>query len=238
MEIRPLVVVPAFNEQETIGVVVREINELGFDCVVVDDASEDETALNAKKAGAFVIRLCVNSGVGGALRCGFRWALKHGYESVIQVDGDGQHRTEFIPQLIQKRTDSGADLVIGSRFASGQQISTTSYFRRLIMRIMAKKVSQHSKSELTDVTSGFRLISNPLLGHLAEHLPSYYLGDTFECAFVAARRGYLVTEVPVEMRARIHGRSSVSINGAVSLIVKALFITNLGLHFDIPHRKT
>ena len=104
------------------------------------------------------------------------------------------------------------------------------------MRLMASTVSLRARHTLTDVTSGFRLIRQPLLGHFAETLPSYYLGDTFEAAFVAAKRGYVIREVPVSMEARKSGKSTASRLAASAMIAKTFTVTTLGLHFDIPQK--
>ncbi|NBO57289.1 MAG: glycosyltransferase family 2 protein, partial [Actinobacteria bacterium] len=117
-EHRVLVVVPAFNEAESLGSVVSRIREFGFQVVVVDDGSEDQTSDVARAAGARVLTLPINLGVGGALRCGFRYAIESGFVVVVQCDADGQHSPDHISSLIQALTESGASLVIGSRFRS------------------------------------------------------------------------------------------------------------------------
>ncbi|TML17536.1 MAG: glycosyltransferase family 2 protein, partial [Actinobacteria bacterium] len=112
-----LVVIPAFNEAQSVGPVVVKVSSLGYPALVVDDGSIDRTAEVAEQAGAVVLRLPVNLGVGGALRCGFRYAVTHGYRIVVQCDADGQHDPAQIARLLDAMYTHGADLVIGSRFA-------------------------------------------------------------------------------------------------------------------------
>ena len=114
-----VVVVPAFDEEACIADVVTSIRNHDYDCVVVDDASTDNTAEVAEKAGAIVIRLPINLGVGGALRAGFRYAVDTGATTVVQVDGDGQHPVDQIGALLQHLDEGGYDMVVGSRFAPG-----------------------------------------------------------------------------------------------------------------------
>lgn len=231
-----LVVIPALNEAATIGRVIDQVKSVGLDLVVVDDGSVDETAKIARSADVPLLRFVSNQGVGSALRCGFRWALDRGYDAVLQVDGDGQHDPTLAEDLFRVASETNADLVIGSRFHSQSGSFEASTARRAVMRLMASSVSLRARYPLTDVTSGFRLIRQPLLGHFAETLPSYYLGDTFEAAFVAAKRGYIVREVPVSMEARTSGKSSASRLAATAMIAKTFTVTTLGLHFDIPAR--
>src|SRR4051794_36131666 len=113
-----LVVVPAWNEERSVGSVVSDVRALGFDVLVVDDGSRDATSAVARERGAMVVRLPVNLGVGAALRCGFRYARERDYSGVIQCDADGQHPPEGIPVLIEAQASSGAHMVIGSRFAA------------------------------------------------------------------------------------------------------------------------
>ena len=114
-----LVVVPALDEEATVGHVVARLRAARFDCLVVDDGSADATARVAADAGAHVVRLPVNLGVGGALRCGFRYAVDHGYQMVVQCDADGQHLPEEIDALLDAQAATGAHLVVGSRFLDG-----------------------------------------------------------------------------------------------------------------------
>lgn len=226
-----LVVVPALNEGASIGKVVREISITGLDVLVVDDASTDETSVRAETAGAKVLRLPMNLGVGGALQVGFRYAVDHGYEAVVQVDGDGQHPVGDIGRLIEAANETGSHLVIGSRYLSNVATLKPTAPRRLAMRILSWVVSRAARSEITDSTSGFRIIRQPLLSRFAEDFPSYYLGDTFEATVRAARFGFRIAEVPAALKEREFGRSSTTSLRAVFLVGKVVVATLLLIGF-------
>lgn len=228
-----IIVVPAYNESATIEKVVSDIHRDGFTCIVVDDGSDDETSLFAKKAGANVITLSFNAGVGGALRCGFRYAVENGFSAVIQCDADGQHHSNHFGDLITAANKSGADLVLGSRFLSPENTLDPHVVRRFAMWWLARVASRATGHKITDSTSGFRLIRRPLLDELAANLPEYYLGDTFEALVVLGRFGYRVEEIGVAMAPRQSGSSSASNGHAVALIAKSLTTVLLGLHFRI-----
>jgi glycosyltransferase involved in cell wall biosynthesis len=225
-----LVVVPAFNEERTISEVVSQLHSRGFRVVVVDDCSTDLTAQRASEAGAIVLRLPINLGVGGALRAGFRYAVETGHTSVVQVDADGQHPADQITDLVRSAHEQGAHLVIGSRYLSSDTTLTSSLPRRFSMWCLSKIGSRISGVQLSDTTSGFRLISQPLLGEFARQFPSYYLGDTYEATIAAARAGYRVIEVPAALSPRVHGNSSASSLRATLLIARVLIVSITNLH--------
>ena len=206
--VRTLVVVPAFNEEETVAAVVGAVMASGYEVVVIDDGSSDWTARRAAAAGATVVRLPVNLGIGGALRCGFRYALDHGYEFVVQVDADGQHRPGEIASLLAEAHTSGACLVIGSRFASDDTFAV-SRPRRIAMRAVAAVVRWRSGVALTDATSGFRAIRRPLLDSFAASYPREYL-ENVKALDMAHRAGFAIAEVPVRMDERASGASTAS----------------------------
>lgn len=199
-----LAVVPALNEEATVGRVVDRVHRVGLPALVVDDGSSDGTAAVARDAGASVVGLPVNLGVGAAMRTGFRYAVEHRYGRVVQVDADLQHPPEAIPDLLAA-ADQGADLVIGSRFAAGYD---TERHRRLAMRVLAAWVSRRVGVELDDVTSGFRVIGEPLLSTFADTYPAEYLGDTVEAILQAHAAGASITQVPVEMAPRAGGTAT------------------------------
>jgi glycosyltransferase involved in cell wall biosynthesis len=231
-----LVVIPAFNESATIAKVVSEVFASGFSCVVVDDGSDDSTAHIARHAGAVVLSLPFNAGVGGALRCGFRYAVENQYEAVIQCDADGQHHSHHFQDLVSCVNATDADFVLGSRFRSQENKLDPHIVRRFAMWWLARVASRATGRKITDSTSGFRLIRRPLLDELAVHLPDYYLGDTFEALVVLGRAGYAVEEIGVAMAPRQSGVSSASNGRAIALIGKSLTTVLLGLHFQIKKK--
>ncbi len=201
---RTLVVIPAYNEEATVAEVVARVRGTGFPVLVVDDGSSDVTGRLASGAGAAVMRLPVNLGVGAAMRAGFRHAVEQGYRRVVQVDADLQHPPEAIPILIAA-ADDGAQLVVGSRFDAGYSVSG---YRRVAMATVAAVVSRMVGVTLDDVTSGFRVISQPLLGRFAEQYPAEYLGDTVEALLQAHAAGATIAQVSVPMQPRRGGVST------------------------------
>jgi glycosyltransferase involved in cell wall biosynthesis len=230
-----LVVVPARNEAATVGTVVGAVRALGLPCLVVDDGSDDGTSDKARAAGARVLRLPVNLGVGGALRLSFRYAVAHGYDVVVQCDADGQHPPEQIPQLLDAQTRTDAHLLIGSRFVSEGESFPISWVRRMTMHLFSWLVRVRSGARVNDTTSGFRCIAEPLLSAFARSFPTHYLGDTFEAVLVAARSGYRVAEVPVRMQAREIGDSTAGLGGAARSVARAIVVAVGGLTFRIDH---
>lgn len=230
---RLLVVVPAWNEEASVASVVAELRSSGYDVVVVDDGSTDRTAREADRAGAKVVRLPLNLGVGAALRCGFRYAVDHGYQAVVQVDADGQHPIARIADLVRLSTESGAHLLTGSRFLGDQPGMAIGKLRRIVMAMLARSATKACRTRITDATSGFRIIRHPLLGQFAASFPSHYLGDTYEAIVSAGRAGYVVGEMAVEMRDRSHGQSSASPIAAIRFTVRAAIVAATRLQFPI-----
>ena len=167
---------------------------------------------------------------------GFRFAVSEGYRSVVQVDGDGQHRASDIHRLIDASHESEADLVLGSRFSSRQSGYEVSRIRRLCIGILASRV-RSTGLVVTDPTSGFRLIREPLLTEFSRQFPAHYLGDTFEALMVAGRRGYRVIEVEVTMRERQGGRPSADAAALVRSMIRSVAVQLTGPSFDIEQRR-
>lgn len=233
MSDKPLVLIPALNEQATIREVVLEVMDHGFDVVVINDGSGDKTAEFARAAGATVLNLRVNLGVGGALRCGFRYAVNNGYRSVVQCDADGQHPISHIQKLIDVSNQTSSHLVIGSRFRYEEILMTVPRHRRFAMWLLGVIASRACQTKITDSTSGFRLISEPLLSQFAKNFPSYFLGDTFEANVVAGRSGYKVKEVAAPISDRRAGVSSTGSGRSIILIARSILVVLFNLHFNI-----
>ncbi|WP_404438748.1 glycosyltransferase family 2 protein [Microbacterium aerolatum] len=204
---RVLVVIPALNEEDSVGEVVRTVIEAFPDarCLVVDDGSTDATRARAFEAGATVLSLPYNLGVGGAMRAGFRFAQEHGHDIVVQVDADGQHDPFAIQSLIERL--NGADLVIGARFAGVGDYGARGP-RRWAMRMLASVMSRVAATRLTDVTSGFKASGPRAVSLFADNFPAEYLGDTIEALVIGARAGLTIEQVPVAMRNRQSGEPS------------------------------
>ncbi|MDN4614431.1 glycosyltransferase family 2 protein [Leifsonia sp. F6_8S_P_1B] len=202
-----LVVMPAFNEEESVAAVVAEVEAKlpGITVLVVDDGSLDRTAEVAKAAGARVASMPFNMGVGGAMRLGFQYAKENGFPVVVQVDADGQHDPDGVPSLLAALDE--ADLVIGARF-SGQGDYEVKGPRRWAMTVLSRVLSRVVQSPLKDTTSGFKANGPKAVALFAHSFPAEYLGDTVEALVIAARAGLKVTQVPVTMRPRAAGQPS------------------------------
>lgn len=202
-----LVAIPALNESGTIASVIAATQQAvpTAHVLVVDDGSQDDTATQARAAGATVLRMPFNVGVGGAMRTAFLYAQHNDYPVVVQVDADGQHDPADIPALVAA-LDS-ASVVIGSRFA-GKGDYRVRGPRRWAMRLLSGSMSRVAGVRLTDVTSGFRAADRSAIALFARHYPAEYLGDTVESLMIACRSGLTVTQVPVAMRARQGGTPS------------------------------
>ncbi len=223
-----LVVVPAWNEQASVGHVIKEIGSAcpQADVLVVDDGSTDATVRVARQAGAAVLSLPYNLGVGGAMRAGFRYALRSGYRVVVQVDADGQHDPAAIQQLVDALDT--ADVVVGARFA-GEGAYKVGGPRRAAMRVLARLLSRITKTRLTDATSGFRATGPRALPLFARSYPTEYLGDTIESLVIAARSGCVCRQVPVVMRPRYAGTPSQSAWKSMAYLGRAFLVLMLAV---------
>lgn len=225
---RTLVIVPAWNEERNVGNTVREILATveGMDVVVVDDGSTDLTADAARAAGAAVLSLPFNMGVGGAMRTGFTYAQRHGYTRAIQVDADGQHNAQDICRVLDGLET--ADISIGARFADTGDYEVRGP-RKWAMRFLAGVISRVAHTRLTDVTSGFRAANRRAIDQYVRYYPAEYLGDTIDSLVSALHAGLTVTQVPVAMRERAYGKPSQHPVGAAIYLTRSVFALALSL---------
>lgn len=232
---RTLVIVPAWNESKNVGNSVREIlaTTTGLDVVVVDDGSTDDTAAVAAAAGARVLSLPFNMGVGGAMRTGFTYAQRHGYCRAIQVDADGQHNPQDIDRVLEGL--ERADICIGARFADVGDYEVRGP-RRWAMKLLAAVISRVAKTRLTDVTSGFRAANRRAIDQYVRYYPAEYLGDTVDSLVSALHAGLTVTQVPVAMRPRAFGRPSQGVVGSTVYLMRSAFALTLALMRGRPAR--
>jgi glycosyltransferase involved in cell wall biosynthesis len=220
-EKRRLAIVPAMNEEESIAGVIDELRAFdpGFDIVVVDDGSVDRTAKIAREKGAYVLRLPFNLGIGGAMQTGFRFAYERNYDLAVQIDGDGQHDPGELPKILRPLLDDVADIVVGSRF-TGDGAFRSSFSRRIGIRIFAWTVSAVVRQKVTDTTSGFRAVNRQGIRLFAADYPHDY--PEVEATVMVVKHRLRLTEVPVTMRERAGGVSSINAWASIYYMAKVL----------------
>lgn len=225
-----LAVVPAYNESATITDVVAGVREHApqFDVLVVDDGSTDETATLASSAGARVLRLPFNVGIGGAVQAGFVFAKEHGYDFMAQVDGDGQHDPGQLHKLVAAmREGPGVDVVCGSRFLTQDYRYPAPVSRRTGIHIFAALLSQIVEGRVSDPTSGFRLYNREAIELFARDYPHDY--PEVEAVLMLHHHRLRMREVPVRMYTRGGGRSSISTGKSAYYMIKVLLALLVGL---------
>jgi glycosyltransferase involved in cell wall biosynthesis len=227
-EPRRIAIVPARDEAAAIAGVLDELRAFDprLDVVVVDDGSVDDTAGIARARGATVVRLPFNLGIGGAVQTGFKYALEHGYDEAVRLDGDGQHIPAELPKLIGPLEAGEADIVVGSRFAGDEG---TDYkpplARRAGIRFFARIVSWLVHQRVTDTTSGFQALNRKGIALFAADYPHDY--PEVEATVMVVKNRLRLKEVRVTMREREHGRSSINALRSIYYVLKvtlALFV--------------
>jgi glycosyltransferase involved in cell wall biosynthesis len=226
--LRCIAVVPALNEEKNIGRVLDELRAFDptLEVVVVSDGSVDATGDVAAAHGAHVIRLPFNLGIGGAVQTGFRYAWESGFDLVVRCDGDGQHDPFELPKVLAPVLAGDADIAVGSRFtgAAGYRSSAT---RRVGIRILAAVVSVIARQRVTDTTSGFQAMNRKALGLFAADYPHDY--PEVESIVMTVKHRLRLLEVPVAMREREHGTSSITAIRSVYYMAKVLLAVFVGL---------
>jgi hypothetical protein len=229
MSSKTLVIIPAYNEEQTISEVVRDIKKHlpQTDILVIDDGSTDGTAGKARQEGAEVISLTYNMGIGVAQQTGFKFASEMGYALVVQLDADGQHPACEISKLVSSLVNHQADMVIGSRFSGNKTKYPAPLARRLGMFILRSFISLIIRQRIRDVTSGFRAAGRETIKFLASIYPTDYPEP--ESIVLLHRSGFRLAEVPVTMNPRLAGVSSITPGRSVYYMIKVLLALMVGL---------
>jgi glycosyltransferase involved in cell wall biosynthesis len=227
--LRRLAVVPAYNECATVAAVVASLHEHAphYDVLVIDDGSTDATAACAEGAGARVVRLPFNLGIGGAVQAGFVYADDHGYDRVVQVDGDGQHDAAEVVRLERTMAEQGVDMVCGSRFLSPDMRYPAPISRRTGIHLFAFLLSLLIRSRVSDPTSGFRLYNRRAIRLFSRDYPHDY--PEVEAVLMLHHHRLTMREVPVRMFLRGGGVSSISTGKSAYYMLKVLLALFVGL---------
>jgi glycosyltransferase involved in cell wall biosynthesis len=229
-QLRKLAIVPAYNEQGMVGRVVREIRRHApdFDIVVIDDGSTDETAAEAEESGAVVLHHPFNTGIGGAMQSGFKYALRHSYDVAAQVDGDGQHKPAHLRDLLAtlKTTCDEADMVCGSRYRGdpGYKVPLGRRVGNLIFSVVLTAIC---RQRISDPTSWFRMTNRRGIELFARDYPHDY--PEVEAILMLHAHRLRIHEVPVRMNARGFGRSSIDYPRSAYYMAKVLLALFVGL---------
>ena len=222
MKMKILAVIPAYNEEKNIEKVIRDLvyYNSDIDILVVNDGSTDQTAAKAKAAGAMVITLPNNLGIGGAVQTGYKYAERSSYDVMIQVDGDGQHDPKDLMKLVEVIRADQADLVIGSRFMVETEYKS-SFMRKVGIDFFSKLVSLLCGKNYYDTTSGYRAANRKVIELFSAYYPNDY--PEVETIVYASKRDIRIQEVPVDMNIRQGGKSSITPLKSVYYMIKVTF---------------
>lgn len=219
-EPRLLVIIPAHNEERSLADVISDIREhCVADIVVVDDGSSDGTPAVAEREGVELLRLPFNLGIGSTMQTGYKFAQQEGYDIAIQVDGDGQHDAAYLDTLLQPLMAGECDMVVGSRYLERRDYDGSAS-RRAGTALFSSILSLMLRQKMTDATSGFRAINHRLIELFANEYPRDY--PEVEALLITHMADFSICEVPVSMRLRGGGRSSINSFRSVYYMVKVL----------------
>ena len=216
---RKLIIIPAYNESECIEKTIRDImeNASDFDYVIINDCSTDNTREICEKNDFNIVNLPINLGIGGAVQTGYMYAMEYGYDVAVQVDGDGQHDPQFLRKMAQYLETHDADMVIGSRFIEKKGFQS-SKLRRFGIQYFTVLIKLCTGKKITDPTSGLRMVGKNVIRLFADSYPKDYPEP--ESTVAALKHKYKVEEIPVVMRERQGGTSSITMKRSVYYMIK------------------
>ncbi|MCR4754310.1 MAG: glycosyltransferase family 2 protein [Lachnospiraceae bacterium] len=228
---KTLIIIPAYNEQNTLDSLINDIKTKcpNVDYVVINDCSSDDTKKVLSNIGATYVSAPVNLGIGGAVQTGYMYAAKNGYDIAIQVDGDGQHDVTFVKDMVDIINKGEADVVIGSRFIEKEGFQSSGA-RRMGIHFLSGLIHLMSGTKVKDVTSGFRAVNRRYIEVFADSYPDDYPEP--EVIVISALMGARIKEIPVVMRERTDGVSSINMKKSVYYMIKvsiAIILCRLSL---------
>ena len=216
---KKLVIIPAYNESASICSTVEDIkkNAPDFDYIVINDCSKDNTAEVCKKNNINFVDLPVNLGIGGAVQTGYMYGVRNGYDVAVQFDGDGQHSAKYLDDMVKAMTEEKVDMIIGSRFIENEGFQS-SFMRRVGIRMLSSVIKTFTGHNVTDPTSGMRLVNRDVMEIYAQDYPKDYPEPESLVQIVAAGRDF--KEIPVVMNERTEGVSSISPINSMYYMIK------------------
>ena len=217
--VKKLIIIPAYNESASIENTIKSIEEEApeFDYIVINDCSTDNTREILEKNHINYVDLPVNLGIGGAVQTGYRYAEKYGYDLAVQVDGDGQHDPAFLKMMAEYMENNQADMVIGSRFIEKEGFQST-LSRRIGIMYFTGLIKLCTGKKITDPTSGLRMVGKNIIKLFVNNYPKDYPEP--ETAVTVLRRGFTIKEIPVLMKARQGGVSSINFKKSIYYMIK------------------
>ena len=214
-----LVIIPCYNEEKNIVNTVNDLKKVNVDYIVINDGSTDNSLKVLKENNINHINLINNVGIGGVMQTGYKYALKNNYDIAIQFDGDGQHDASYIKDLIKPIKEKRANLVVGSRFVWNESEFKSTAVRRLGINILSSLYKIITKKELKDMTSGFRAADKEVIKIFAKNYPSEYPEPVTNLAISKMN----IVEVPVKMKERLHGKSSITPFKSIYYMINVIF---------------
>ena len=216
---KKLIIIPAYNESENIENTVKDIQKKApdFDYVIINDCSGDNTRQICEANGFNIVNLPVNLGIGGAVQTGYKYACRYGYDIAVQVDGDGQHDPAFLNEMAETLIKEEADMLIGSRFLEKEGFQS-SKIRRVGISYFTWLIKLFTRKKITDPTSGLRMINSDIIEIFAESYPRDYPEP--DSVVHVIRLGKNVREIPVIMRERQGGKSSIRFFSSIYYMIK------------------
>lgn len=211
---KKIAIIPAYNEVESIQKTVHDIktNAKDFDYVVIDDCSTDDTKKVCEELGFPVVSLPTNLGIGGGVQTGYLYAIKHGYDIAVQFDGDGQHDAAFLESMAKRLEEEQLDMLIGSRYIERKGFQS-SFCRRIGIRYFTFLIRLLTGKRITDPTSGMRMVNRRTMEFFARSYPKDYPEP--ESVTILLKKGFKVEEIPVIMKEREGGKSSISFKKSI-----------------------
>jgi len=218
-----LIIIPCYNEENSLPLVLTELGNIimpddyAMSIAVINDCSKDNTATVAKQYNVILLDLPMNLGIGGAVQTGIKYAMNNNFDIAIQLDGDGQHPPGEIIKLLNAHQSFGADIIIGSRFIDNEGFQS-SLVRRMGIRYFYRLNKIFTGNNIFDSTSGFRLLNKRTIAIAANNYPDDYPEP--ESLVIFAKAGLSIKEVPVNMRARLGGVSSINHSASLFYTLK------------------